>query len=117
MRIENLTSDEAVLEELGSRIARYRLNRDMTQKALAKEAGISLTTMKRIELGEHATNIVNIIRILRALKFLENLELVLPPEPVSPLQRIRTQRKSRKRASSKQKTPEQERLWTWGDET
>lgn len=117
MRIENLTPDETVLAELGSRIARYRLNRDMTQEALAKEAGISLITLKRIEHGEHATNIVNIIRLLRALKLLDNLELMLPPEPISPLQQIRTQKKSRKRASSRKKPTDQEQVWTWGEET
>ncbi|WP_373530915.1 helix-turn-helix transcriptional regulator [Vampirovibrio sp.] len=117
MRIENLTPDEAVLAELGSRIARYRLNRDMTQEALAKAAGISIITLKRIENGEHATNIVNIISLLRALKLLDNLELILPSEPVSPLQQMRTQKKSRKRASSRPKNTAQEPIWTWGEET
>ena len=74
MKIENLTTDEAILDELGARIARYRLNRNLTQATLAKEAGVSLSTLKRIELGGYSASIVNYIRILRALKVLENLE-------------------------------------------
>jgi putative transcriptional regulator len=116
MKIENLTSDEAILDELGARIARQRLNKNMTQEALAKEAGISLPTLKRIEAGGYPTNILNVIRILRVLKLLENLEFVIPAPPISPLQQVRLQgKKVKKRASTKQSKSQTGHLWNWGD--
>jgi transcriptional regulator with XRE-family HTH domain len=116
MQIEHFGMDEAILSELGARIARYRLNKNMTQEVLAREAGVSLSTLKRMELGGHATTIVNFIRILRALKLLENLELVLPEQPVSPLQQVSSSKKTRKRASSKHKPPQPDSPWTWSDD-
>lgn len=117
MEINNLTSDEAVIRELGSRIARYRLNRNITQNDLADRSGLSIATLKRIEAGEHSTNVVNIIRILRELKLLDNMELLLSKEPISPLLKAKTGKKTRKRASSKsiEKTSHNKQ-WSWGNE-
>ncbi len=114
MRIDAHISDMAVLSELGSRLARYRLNRNMKQEALAKEAGISLPTLQRIERG-HSTNITNIIRVLRSLGLLENLEIVIPGPPVSPMMQMKMAGKTRRRASPKQKTLQSDEPWTWGD--
>ena len=66
---------------LGQRIARYRLNRNMTQSALAGEAGVSLPTVQRLE-GGHSTQATNLIRVLRALRLLGNLDNLVP-EPVA----------------------------------
>mgnify|MGYP001814951743 FL=1 len=111
MIIENDMSDTAVLVALGQRIARYRLNRNMTQAALAREAGISLPTVQRLE-GGHSTQATNLIRVLRALQLLENLDVLVPEPAISPLQQARMQGKIRQRASSprsrKPATP-----WTW----
>ena len=111
MSIENDMSDTAALEALGQRIARYRLNRNMTQAALAREAGISLPTVQRLE-GGHSTQATNLIRVLRALQLLENLDGLVPEPAISPLQQARMQGKTRQRASSprsqKHATP-----WTW----
>lgn len=116
MKVSNHTADDIILNEIGERIVRLRLNRNMTQKALAKEAGISLPTLKRIESGGHSTNITNFIRLLRVFGLLENLGLVLPQEPVSPLQQVRSSKKVRKRASSKEKESDLSDTWSWGDD-
>mgnify|MGYP001826125424 FL=1 len=111
MNIENDMSDTAALEVLGQRIARYRLNRNMTQGALAGEAGVSLPTVQRLE-GGHSTQATNLIRVLRALQLLDNLDSLVPEPAISPLQQARMQGKTRQRASSprsrKPATP-----WTW----
>ena len=109
------SSDNATLEELGNRIAQYRLNRNQTQDALAKEAGVSKRTLHRIEHG-HSTQTSNLIRVLRALGLLENLEVLIPKPAVSPIQQVKMHGKTRKRASSKPDKPEQKAPWSWGDE-
>jgi putative transcriptional regulator len=111
MKINDTLSDAAVLEELGQRIARYRLNRNMTQGALATESGVSTPTVQRLENGQ-STQASNLIRILRTLKLLENLDALVPEPAISPLQQARMQGKTRQRASSprKRQTPTR---WTW----
>ena len=111
MKINDTLSDAAVLEELGQRIARYRLNRNMTQGALATESGVSTPTVQRLEKGQ-STQASNLIRILRTLKLLENLDALVPEPAISPLQQVRMQGKTRQRASSprKRQTPTR---WTW----
>lgn len=123
----NLGSDEAVLESIGDRLARFRLRRDWTQAALAEEAGVSVPTVKRMEAGR-STQMTNFVRVLRALDLLEGLESLLPSPRVSPLQALETEGRGRKRASGKRRrpaprpAPETEPAdagaggWTWGDE-
>ena len=112
MKIKDKLSDEAVLQELGQRIARYRLNRNMTQETLATESGVSTPTVQRLENGQ-STQASNLIRILRALKLLENLDALLPEPAISPLQQARMQGKTRQRASSPRKRKAATH-WTWG---
>ena len=108
-------SDRAALKELGSRIARHRLNKNLTQAALAAEAGVSTPTVQRIEQGK-STQASNLIRILRALKLLANLEILIPEPAVSPIQQVKMRGKLRQRASSPSEEKERPSEWTWGDE-
>jgi len=64
--ITETSSDTAALEELGRRIARHRLNRNLTQEALATEAGISTPTLQRMERGRPSQT-SSLVRVLRAL--------------------------------------------------
>ncbi|MEW5704423.1 MAG: helix-turn-helix transcriptional regulator [Pseudomonadota bacterium] len=107
-------SDNAVLKELGSRVARYRLNSNLTQAAFAKEAGVSLRTVIRVEHGE-STQTSNLIRILRALRILENFEALIPEPAMSPIQQLQLHGKSRKRASPEPDKSEAKKPWAWGD--
>lgn len=108
-------SDEATLRELGNRIARYRLNRNLTQSALAEEAGISKRTIIRVEHG-HSTQTSNLIRVLRALNLLQNLEALIPQPVASPVQQVRMQGKMRQRASSKPAKAKNKEPWSWEEE-
>ena len=80
MQLSDLLTDEAVLAELGERIARHRLDRQLTQTALAKEAGISKRTLERMEAGA-SVQLVNLIRVCRALGLLARLAQALPAAP------------------------------------
>lgn len=115
MKFVNELSDDAILQELGNRIAQNRLNRNLTQNALAEEAGISMRTLHRVEHGT-SIHISNMIRILRVLGLLENLETLIPEPAISPIQQVKMQGKKRKRASSPSEKPEQNKPWSWGDE-
>jgi len=107
-------SDDALLTELGRRLNRYRLNRNMTQAALAKEAGVSERTINRTEHG-HSTSVSNFIRILRSLGLLENMDALIPETTVSPIQQMKLQGKNRQRASSS-KPKNEARAWSWEDD-
>ena len=49
MNISKLLTDEAVLAETGNRIARYRIDSQVTQADLAEQAGVSKRTVERVE--------------------------------------------------------------------
>ena len=115
MKLSNDNSDDAVLKEIGNRIAQYRLNQDKTQAALAQEAGVSSRTMTRVERG-HSVQASSLFRILRALKLLDNFDRFIPEPVVSPVQQLIMQGKQRKRASSKRSKPEKKGAWSWEDE-
>lgn len=117
-------TDSAVLAGLGERVARTRLQRNLTQAILAEEAGVSKRTLVRLEAGE-STQLTNLIRILRALGLLGNLEALVPPPVPSPLEELRSQTRRRKRASGRIESAGGEaggpgggfagKEWTWGD--
>lgn len=117
MNITNQLNDTAVTEELGRRLLEYRLNLNLTQAALADQAGVSKRTVERLEAG-HSTQLSNFIRICRALGLAEGFNQLVPQLPPSPLEQIRLKGKQRQRASSpravSRKVSEPE--WTWGDE-
>ncbi|GJM23212.1 MAG: transcriptional regulator [Planctomycetota bacterium] len=103
-----------MLAALGERLARRRLELNCTQAQLAKEAGVSLRTLGRIEAGE-STQLTNLIRVLRALGLLEHFDSLLPPPTPSPLEQLRNQGKRRRRASPRSDAPTGEAEWTWDD--
>lgn len=107
-------TDPAVLAEIGQRLAQHRLERNLTQAELAKEAGVSNRTLIRLEGGE-STQLTNLIRILRALDLLANLDVFIPPTVPSPIEQLRSEGKRRKRASRKSDAPDPDKEWTWGD--
>ncbi|MCK4994275.1 MAG: helix-turn-helix transcriptional regulator [Candidatus Omnitrophica bacterium] len=107
----NEMSDKAILKELGLRISRYRLNKNMTQKILAAEAGVSISTIQRVESGA-SIQAVKLMRILRSLNLIENIEALVPEFPVSPIQQLKMMGKTRQRAFSPQEE-NKESKWSW----
>jgi putative transcriptional regulator len=115
MIIENNLSDEATLQAVGGRVSQYRLNRNLTQAQLARSAGISLSTMNRIESGRSA-QFSNLIRVLRALDLLQNMESLIPEPAISPIQQVKLQGRARKRArpsTNKENGKRSSQAWTW----
>jgi transcriptional regulator with XRE-family HTH domain len=115
MKIQNELSDGAILAELGERITRRRLDHQLTQAALAREAGVAKRTLERVEAGATA-QMSTIIRIFRVLDLLPALDLVLPESKPGPIELMKRKGKTRRRASSQTRSPEKQAPWTWGDD-
>ena len=114
MRLTDLSTNEAVLPELGERLAQTRLNRNVTQAELAREAGVSKRTVERLEAGA-STQLSNLVRIVRALGLLENFDLLVPEPTPSPIEQLKRQTRKRIRASTTSR-PATDSPWKWGEE-
>lgn len=115
MKIEAQNSDETILRELGSRLARTRLERNVSQEQLAREAGVAKTTVERVESGREV-RLTSLVRILRALGQLDALDRLIPEPLPSPLERVRLQGRRRQRArSSGNKEQRPGSAWRWHD--
>ncbi len=116
MKFTPLLADDAVLAELGRRLADTRLSLQLTQAELAANAGVSKRTIERLEDGA-STQLSNLIRCLRALNRLEALDVLAPeaqPNPVDLLKR-RNRTRTRKRSRTRGQIPPSGQ-WVWGDE-
>lgn len=91
----------AIAEELGERLKRARLNRDMTQSEVAERAGVSRLAVLNAEKGEARLKVL--VAILSALDLAGQLDLFLPSQDVSPIQLAQLKGKARQRASGQRK--------------
>jgi transcriptional regulator with XRE-family HTH domain len=114
MLISSALADDAVLRELGQRLAAARVGRDLTQAELAAQAGVSKRTLERLESGQVATQLSGFVRVCRALGLLDRLEVLLPIATTSPLAELTRTRKRRQRAS-RRKARQPAKPWTWGE--
>ena len=117
MKFTSLQTDATILKELGYRLARTRLERNITQQELADQAGVSKRSVERLEYGAVALQLTSFIRICRALDLLEHLDLFIPEPGISPMQLLKLHGKKRKRGSGKKIPPEKSppKEWTWGE--
>jgi transcriptional regulator with XRE-family HTH domain len=113
MKITSQLVDEVILRELGARLTRVRLERNLLQADLATEAGVSKRTVERMEAGG-ATQLVNLVRVCRALGLVERFETLIPQPLPSPVAQLQLRGKERKRASSVKLVPLAGQ-WQWGD--
>lgn len=116
MKIEKIAADDAILKELGTRFARLRLDRNLTQSQLAELAGISKRTTERLEAGSVATQLSGFIRVCRALEIIERFDLLLPEPSLSPIDQLKLHGRTRQRAAPKKKKKTSSKSWHWGDE-
>jgi transcriptional regulator with XRE-family HTH domain len=99
----NTLSDTAALEAIGSRLAAARLQRNLTQTALGREAGVSRATIERLERGVGA-DLKLLVRVLRALQLLEGFLAGIPADEPSPMALLRARGKKRQRARGENST-------------
>src|SRR5262245_59586017 len=115
MQITKELSDKAMLEEIGERLAKTRLERNLTQAQLAQMAGISKRTVERMESGELSTQLSAFIRTSRALGLLPRFESFIPSPLPSPVEKIKLQGRKRKRAAGARAVKAPKKKWTWGE--
>jgi transcriptional regulator with XRE-family HTH domain len=120
MKIQGYLTDEAVLTELGARLERTRLERNLTQRELAAEAGVERKAVQRIEGGE-SVKLVSLVRVLRALGLIDALEQLVPEPVPGPIELLNMHGHSRRRASGEHRRSRPAKgettPWRWGDET
>lgn len=114
MKISTLLTDDAVLIEFGKRLAARRIDMQLTQAALADQAGIAKRTLERMEAGQ-TSQLDNVIRVLRVLEVLPALETLLPEPGPRPMDLLQRGEKTRKRASGKRKKQSPDEPWQWGE--
>jgi len=124
MKIDNLTNDDQVLHEIGGRLARARLDKDLTQAGLAELASVSKRTIERLEGGAVGTQLSGFIRVCRALGLIDRLNVLVPEPLPSPIAQLKLMGKVRQRASRKRAmgtdgssaVVREDSPWTWADD-
>ena len=100
-----------LMKEVGYRLSKVRLSRNITQDSLAQSAGIGLRTLRRLEHGESST-LDSFLRVVIALGYTDDLLGIFPVHDIRPIERMESKRKVRKRARPSEAKPA-DRTWTW----
>ena len=114
MNFSTLTSDDAVLAELGRRLRRHRLDRNWTQARLAREAGVSVPTVQRLEAGASVA-LSSLLGVLRQLELLDNLEALVPAAAPRPLELLERDGAQRQRATAESRAAPDDEPWSWAE--
>lgn len=119
MRFEELHTTDAVLVEIGRRLARHRVERNLTQTETADAAGVGRATLQRMESGR-SVQMTSMVKVLRQLDLLDGLDAAVPESVELPIARLeREQQRPRQRASGARSDSVDRgavKPWTWGDE-
>ena len=114
-KVDFLSASSIEIESaLCERLESIRLSRNMTQRQLAEEAGVSPRTIGRMAKGE-GVSLDTFIRVLTALKIHQSLESLLPDPTVRPIERVGSTAGERKRAHPISADVDVSG-WAWGDE-
>jgi transcriptional regulator with XRE-family HTH domain len=105
MKITDTTPQHAALKELGKRLAQVRKQRGFTQVELARQAGVGVATLRRVEDGQDA-QISSWLKLLDTLGLTQSIEQLLPESISSPMAEVK---RSKRRVVSANKGG-------WGDE-
>lgn len=110
-------SSHVVLNEMGSRLKKYRIDSSLTQEELAMKAGVSRRSIQYMEKGEDV-KFGTIIKVLIALQLDANIDMLVPDPTKRPSYYMNmksdTHHPSRVR---KNKVDEEKNNFKWGDET
>ena len=99
--------------EIGYRLAQLRLSRNVTQSMLARDSGIGLRTLRRLEAGEPST-LDTFLRVALALDLGDAILGALPTSQIRPIERVTRAGAQRRRARPRPRD-DCDPNWTWGD--
>lgn len=108
----SIASSEVIIDALGKRLDEIRLSRNISQADLAKEAGVSRSTLTRLSDGK-PVSLDSFVRVMQALRLADHLAALLPDPGIRPVDRVRFDGARRQRASGKRAEALE---WRWGDE-
>ncbi len=109
IKLSKFVPEDEILKEFAKRLARIRKAQGYSQTEFAKEAGIGVATLRRIEGGQDS-QFETWLKILKALDRMPALDALLPETFNSPMAEALAG-KSRKR-----KKPSPSSGIVWGDE-
>ena len=78
-----MLADTIILHRIGNHLKTVRLRQNITQQSLADAAGLSVSSLKKIEKGEIGS-FDSLLRILRTLGKLDILQPLVDEEQLSP---------------------------------
>jgi transcriptional regulator with XRE-family HTH domain len=110
-----MLADAIILNRIGSHLKTVRLRQNITQQSLADAAGVSLSSLKKIEKGE-ISSFDSLLRVLRTLGKLDVLQPLVDEELLSPseyynLVQSNTVKHQRQRAAGRLKNKKEESAW------
>lgn len=111
----SIVTPRGLRAEIGRRLAQLRLARNVTQEALAREAGISLRTVRRLEAGSPC-GLDSFLRVALALGVGDAIAAAVPASDIRPIERVAARGAERRRARPT-KDSETEAAWSWGEES
>jgi len=95
-------SDIEIVIEIGRRLQKKRLNKNISQQKLATLSGVSRTTISDIENGK-TYNILTLIQLLRGLESLDDIDNFIVDPGISPIELSKLKGKKKQRSSKKRK--------------
>jgi transcriptional regulator with XRE-family HTH domain len=119
-------SPQQSIQALGHQLEQLRLSKNLSQSAVASEAGVSRRTITRMEAGE-TVSLDTFIRVLKVYDVADRLAALFPEHTVRPVERVKMGGKQRQRASSVKRRADSaknnsvaesdQKPWSWDDET
>ncbi len=117
MNVIDDMNDEALLQEVGRRIAFLRRSSQIKQEELAEKAGISRYALSRLENGAGGIRLESFLSVLRSLNVLNRLSVVLPEPTLTPIQLVELEKKSEGALPKRIRTRRSSSNRVWGDGT
>ncbi len=93
-------SDKSLMEIIGKFIQHHRLIQNKSQSNVAKDAGISRSTLSLLERGEKVA-LSTLIQVLRVLDLLYILDVFKVKDEISPIEYAKIQKNKKQRARTK----------------
>jgi len=99
----NAMSDDRIAMQIGEFVKHHRMQQNKTQEMLAKDAGVSRSTLSLLEKGEKVT-VATLIQVLRVLDKLQVMDNFTITRQQSPLLLAREERNKRQRVVLRKNT-------------
>jgi transcriptional regulator with XRE-family HTH domain len=91
-------SDKTLAKHIGAFVKHHRMEQNISQELLAKNAGISRSTLSLLEHGETVT-LTSLLQVLRVLDQLKVIDVFSVEKTMSPLMMAKIEREKRQRVS------------------